>query len=255
MRILLIGDFGGAFPDSLYQKLKSEEYDYVLCDGDFSDIKEIRDLFFKHGKKYKEMYSEKELDAIRVKGIEKAKPVCKKLNSLGKPVLFVAGNNERKKYDLFLEIVKEYENLHNVDRSFYSLGDITVYGYHNRESTAVINENENISGAPIKELKEKAKEKLLILTHYPPFNCPLDKLPADNPVNPNGHIGSKVVRKIIDDIEPRIVICGHLEEYQDKCKIGKTEVINPGGADEGKYAILEFDNKCENYCVTFKQVK
>ena len=40
-----------------------------------------------------------------------------------------------------------------------------------------------------------------------------------------------------------LAIGGHFHENQGKCKIGKTLVVNPGAAGEGKCVIIDFDEK------------
>lgn len=254
MKILLIRDFGGNFSNKLYNKITKEDFDFVLCNGDIASIKEIRYLFFKYGKDYRNKFPEIELDKIRIKGLKKADKVCEKLNRIGKKVFLVAGNNERVKYDLFLDILKKYKNLKNLDSESIMIEDITIFGYQNRESTTESSKLKITDNKLLIKLKKLQKTNLIILTHFPPYNCRLDKLPPTNPINPNKHIGSKIVKEIIDKFKPKLVICGHLEEYQDRCHIGKTEVINPGPAEQNKYAILDINKNLENYKIIFKSV-
>jgi len=87
-----------------------------------------------------------------------------------------------------------------------------------------------------------AKNTILI-NHYPPYGCRLDKLPKTNPLNPGKHVGSHLIKEFIEEHHPTFVLCGHLEELSGMCKIGKTLVINPGGADVGKYSVLDVNEK------------
>ena len=78
-----------------------------------------------------------------------------------------------------------------------------------------------------------------------PYNTNLDKIRAeDAPKEAKGeHYGSKMIRRVIDRNQPVLGIGGHMHENQDKCKLGKTIVINTGAAEDGKAAVIEFDEK------------
>ena len=84
---------------------------------------------------------------------------------------------------------------------------------------------------------------MIFVSHNMPYNCRLDKIRDKNaPASVRGkHYGSKLIRRIIDKHQPVLAIGGHIHENQGKCKIGRTLVVNPGAAVDGRCAIIDFD--------------
>ncbi|WP_252901414.1 metallophosphoesterase family protein [Vulcanisaeta sp. JCM 14467] len=72
----------------------------------------------------------------------------------------------------------------------------------------------------------------MLVSHYPPYGTNVDK--AWN----GEHIGSKSVRKLIEDIKPLVVLCGHVHESRGIDKLGSTVIVNPGPLASGYYAIV-----------------
>jgi len=85
------------------------------------------------------------------------------------------------------------------------------------------------------------EDKILIfLTHTPPYNTKCDIAYTGE------HIGSKGVRKFIEELKPLLTICGHVHESRCIDKIGITIVVNPGPLFKGFYSIIEVENKGVN---------
>lgn len=75
---------------------------------------------------------------------------------------------------------------------------------------------------PLNSLEEKGKEKRVMVTHPPPLGTELDFLRGR-------HVGSPLVRRIIEDFQPDLCLCGHIHENFGKIdKIGRTKVVNVG---------------------------
>jgi Icc-related predicted phosphoesterase len=73
--------------------------------------------------------------------------------------------------------------------------------------------------------------------HCPPFNSAIDRAPQLDanlkPVVMGGHpqyvpVGSKAVRRIIEEYQPPLALHGHIHESPGRHRIGRTECINPG---------------------------
>ena len=73
--------------------------------------------------------------------------------------------------------------------------------------------------------------------HTPPHNTPLDLAPVlkknlqpktfiGQPVYE--HVGSKSVRKVLQEYQPLLGLHGHIHESASKCNIGRTICVNPG---------------------------
>ena len=97
-------------------------------------------------------------------------------------------------------------------------------------------------GGRIEKLMEHAHDtsNLIFNFHCPPINCGLDTVQKlDDSVYPPRAVldhgqpiliggGSESVRKAVEKYQPLIDLCGHIHEGRGVCKIGKTQVINPG---------------------------
>ncbi len=73
-------------------------------------------------------------------------------------------------------------------------------------------------------------ENLILITHTPPINT-VDKTLLGS------RIGSKAIRKFVEEEQPLLCLCGHVHERAgDEERIGKTRIINVG--KEGKLIFL-----------------
>jgi len=251
MRILALTDFGGEFPENLFKNLKKEKFDFGVVSGDLADIKKIRDYFFKYGKNWEKNFSKEEIENIRLEGVEKVSNICDKLESLGKPIYIVGGNNELIKYDRFKEILSNYRNCKLLDDEWTTHDNIHIFGYFDKGRGDEISLPGKIDESLNSKLK-KYNENVLLLSHYPPFGIRLDKLPKTNPVSPGEHIGSTKLKFALENASVSMVICGHLEENIGEDKIRKTRIINPGSADKENYSLIEFDEKIEDSKILYK---
>jgi Icc-related predicted phosphoesterase len=82
--------------------------------------------------------------------------------------------------------------------------------------------------AAIPKFKERIKpdDKVIFVTHGPPYNTDLDHLEMI------GHVGCKSQKLFLKEIKPLLHISGHLHENFNKHEVlfGKTLIINPGPA-------------------------
>jgi len=85
---------------------------------------------------------------------------------------------------------------------------------------------------------EKQKTRILV-THAPPYNTKTDMLPS------GAHVGSESIRRIIEEFQPSINICGHIHEARAMDKIGDTLIINPGESSHGFAAIININEENE----------
>lgn len=76
---------------------------------------------------------------------------------------------------------------------------------------------------------------IVMLTHYAPWGTRCDGLkrrpgeskPIDLPSGDGG--GSRIVRKIIDRLQPDVVVCGHYHlSFGERDQIKRSQVLNPG---------------------------
>ena len=69
--------------------------------------------------------------------------------------------------------------------------------------------------------------------HQPPKDTCCDIVSA------GFHVGSPLLRQFIEQVQPLIVVTGHIHESAGIDHIGRTVVVNPGSLAEGKYAVVE----------------
>lgn len=84
------------------------------------------------------------------------------------------------------------------------------------------------------------QEIRILVTHAPPWNTRADILSSGH------HAGSESIRKIIEEYQPTLNVCGHIHESKAIDKIGDTIIINPGESSKGFASIIEIKNKNGN---------
>lgn len=87
-----------------------------------------------------------------------------------------------------------------------------------------------------KALQDISKEQTTVfLIHQPPYNTLNDR------VGPGHHVGSKVIRAVIEEYQPLVCFMGHIHEGIGIDSIGKTKTINPGMFRFGGYSFVELN--------------
>ncbi|ADG12865.1 metallophosphoesterase [Methanocaldococcus infernus ME] len=66
----------------------------------------------------------------------------------------------------------------------------------------------------------KGLKNIILITHAPPYGTMLDLVGEK-------HVGSKAIRKIIEEENVIFNACGHIHECRGIDKIGKTIIVNP----------------------------
>ncbi len=75
----------------------------------------------------------------------------------------------------------------------------------------------------------------IVLSHTPPRDTLLDRTRRGE------HVGSQAVRQFIEQVQPALVLCGHIHESRGVDRIGATTIVNCGPAFAGQYAVAEVD--------------
>jgi uncharacterized protein len=143
------------------------------------------------------------------------------LSKITVPTILVHGNHESHtelaaacdQYDNFY--VLHGETVHLNGLTFVGLGagiPCTPFG----DWSVDLSEKEALTFLP------DVKEKFILISHSPPYSC-LDQLPDGQ------HMGSKSVLHYIKKSKPIFVVCGHIHEQWNQCKlIHDIPVINAG---------------------------
>lgn len=73
----------------------------------------------------------------------------------------------------------------------------------------------------------------VLVSHAPPFGTKTD-------ITHSGiHVGSMAVRDFIEEIQPDVIVCGHIHEAWGQDVIEKSRIINCGQASRGNYGVIE----------------
>ena len=187
-------------------------------------------------RKLKEIVTSENPDVIVVAGdftsfgpLSTASEILKELQSIGKKVLAVTGNGDPKGVSDLLE--KNSANLSNKPSKIKEVG-LTGFGV---PSVAKLGELLIMNYDSLdKEFKEISKcEHKVLVSHFPPLGTKVDEIFSGE------HIGSEVLRELIEERQPDVVICGHVHEARGTDKIGKTLIVNPGALCDGYVALIE----------------
>jgi len=143
--------------------------------------------------------------------------MLRKLNAIGKKVLIIHGNHESDKH--LKEAIKDYANCVNFHEKAIKISGYVFLGYG--EGGFALSDPEFRKLAR-RWYGEYQKEKVVLVTHAPPFGTTTDRVEKR-------HVGNKDIRNFIERIKPKLAICGHIHDTAGKVdKVGETNVINPG---------------------------
>ena len=279
MKILAIGDFHGKFLEKLRKLAKSREIDLVIALGDYAGLPEwipfIRNQLrlIKEGKKplgAEDYFGKKAFKKLLEKDDAAGRNVLKILNSFGKKTIFIFGNGDDTFYDYPFEsffkaskknkkFLKTIKNMINITYSKTKLQGIAFAGFggfvdpDSHLERGLMKKDRKLYFRILKRQKRSRAKLFSILRgftkshgifvlHYPPkgaFDIVRDR---KNPYN-GKNIGTSYLTEAIKKYSPRLVLCGHMHEYQGKKMLGKSLVVNPGTASEGKAAIIDYKEK------------
>ncbi|HMK54025.1 MAG TPA: metallophosphoesterase [Methanobacteriaceae archaeon] len=203
MKILAVTDMHGNFKP-LVDYLKKNQVDLVILAGDITH------------------FGPPDL------GEEILNEIC----SYGTPVMVIPGNCDLESIHGEIERSNAI-NIHARNTVVKNMG-ICGFGGSNPTpfNTPLEFEEVEIYDEAKKVMEGIKEEKItLLVTHAPPYDTKTDLLPSGE------HAGSKSLRRVIEELQPTLNICGHIHESRGMDKIGKTQVVNPGQMGDG-YACL-----------------
>ncbi len=276
MKLLVVGDFHGKFPKNLEKEAKN--VDLVIALGDYAGIPEWTPFIMNQMKLIKkgeepispEEYFGKEKFRKMLKiDNEAGRRVLRRLNSLSNKVLFIFGNGDDAFYnypfgDFFKaskdnkRFLKKIRHIQNITYSKVKFDGLDIAGFggfidpdSHLERKLLRTDRERYNR--ILKRQKKSRKKLfsilkgfpkfsgIFVFHYPPKGT-FDLIKnSKNPYN-GKNIGTSYLTEAIKKYSPRIVLCGHMHEYQGKKMLGKSLVVNPGTASEGKFAVIDSES-------------
>lgn len=278
MKILVLGDFQGVFPKKLRDRIRKEEFDFIIGVGDYSGISDFRTYFMKLFRLVKnkgiylsaeEYFGKKKYNLLRKKDYASGKKVLNELNKLGKPCYVIFGNTDwyyypfdrkindekRRFYDKY---VKRLKNLRNVNYKLVKIDNFDAVGFGGYMEP-VVNFTEDRRDPNWKKRMEiryirmkkvekrlnkllgRMKNKDIFVFHYPPEGV-FDIIKDRKNIHHGKSAGVTVFAKVIKKHKPKLVLCGHMHEYQGAKRLFGSLIVNPGDAEKGKGAIVDISD-------------
>jgi Icc-related predicted phosphoesterase len=172
-----------------------------------------------------------------------ARPAAKALAGLGLPVLIVPGNMDHR--NVVPEIWKSvgFRMMHCASfqsgkYGFLGMGGMTVKSPQRLADPArYYHEDEDVYRTLTKICKEiSSSAHQIVMVHQPPRNS-RDKIYSGE------HTGCISLRRFIEEIQPDLLLCGHIHEDWGEDRIGRTIVVNVGEMRRGYAALIELNDK------------
>lgn len=271
MRILAIGDFHGKFPSKLRKLILKENPDLIVSNGDYANADAIRKIVFKYWttKRWWEVVGLKRARKLEKESFDSGVKILKELNGIGKKVYLIWGNSDFDKEAVsggsqalvrgnYNNRIRNMKNLVLIDKkkaNFGSLGFIGYGGYIDATEFVKhpIDEDREAHSKRVKLYKKSEKrlmklflnkkpKNFIFVIHYTPYGI-FDKVKYKGSPMYGKHIGWMPYNNAIKKYKPKLVICGHMHEYQGVKRLGKTLIVNPGVAAEGKAAVIDLNEK------------
>ncbi|MHA1230300.1 MAG: metallophosphoesterase family protein [Candidatus Helarchaeota archaeon] len=146
-----------------------------------------------------------------------------------KPIYFVMGNMDGQKINIRIS------NAYNIHLRYKQFKDYFFYGLGGPNNIL-----DNIINFARPTISKIDPNRLILVTHVPPKNhC--DK------VYSGSHIGSKKLEKLVSEIQPKLVLCGHVHEDRGISTLKNTMIVNVGPAGY----IISID---ENHQISYKMI-
>ncbi|MCP4757280.1 MAG: hypothetical protein GY866_40980 [Proteobacteria bacterium] len=172
---------------------------------------------------------------------EEIREVLELVRCQNQRILAVVGNCDFPEADKTL--TAEEVNIHGDCRIIAGKGFIGLGGSLATPSNATPNE---VSEEYLDRHLNQALAELpgnipfVLVSHQPPFQTSADRIF-------NGlHVGSKSVRRFIEQYQPLACFTGHIHEGDGIDSIGETRIINPGPLFHGQYAYAEINREVAN---------
>ena len=164
---------------------------------------------------------------------QKSEELLEKFRILNKPMLIIPGNHDE--YEL-KKAAKKFDFCIYLHKGAYKVNNIIFFGYGGGGFSFEEPELEFIAKKFKSELKKE--DKIIILSHAPVYGTKTDYMDG------LGHRGNRSLLKIIKEIKPMLVLCGHFHENAGKTdKVDSTIILNPGPS--GKF--IEINGNSINF--------
>lgn len=177
------------------------------------------------------------------------KKVLSYLSQLEMPIYTVLGNDD---FSMDVYILEDISYALNIDGECIDIGPVEIIGLSGNPGSGLASPDEKKIEATLQKAFTKASKPVILVSHLPPYRV-LD-LATRHKVE---HIGSKAVRKIIEQYKPILCVCGHVHKDGGKrALLRNTEVINVAALENDevsknqsrRFAVIEIDERKRCTC-------
>ncbi|MDY6770988.1 MAG: metallophosphoesterase [Candidatus Nanohaloarchaea archaeon] len=209
MRVLLTTDIHGNV-SNLESVLDRADYDVALCAGDLSDAGEYSD------------YEDRLLQVLDAFDDQR------KLSKA------VPGNMDQEEACV-RNLIDRRMNLHKNVASFDRFDAIGFGGGLTPFGTPFEPDEEEIRSVLAQLYDRMQADNRVAVIHQPPAATSTDVADGE-------HVGSKEVRKLIEENDLDLVLTGHIHESRSMDELAGTTLVNPGPVADGYYAVAAIDD-------------
>jgi len=168
------------------------------------------------------------------------------LSQLEIPIYAVLGNDD---FSVDVHVLEDTPYVLNIDGECIDVGPVEIIGLSGNPGSGLASPDEKKMEATLRKAFTKASKQVVLVSHLPPYRI-LDL--ATRHSEKGEHIGSRAVRKIIEQYKPILCVCGHVHKDGGKRAFLKdTEVINVAALENDevsknqsrRFAVIEIDEK------------
>ena len=166
------------------------------------------------------------------------------LSKLEMPTYAILGNDD---FPSDVYILDDVTYVLNIDGECIDIGPVEIIGLSGNPGSGLGSLDENKMEAKLRKAFTKSSKPVILISHHPPYRI-LD-LATRYKVE---HIGSKAVRKIIEQYKPVLCVCGHVHKDGGKRAFLKdTEIINVAALEDDevsraqsrRFAVIDIDER------------
>lgn len=242
MNILAISDVHAKENQGLYNYLENNNVELVIVSGDITNFGPP-----KFAEDFLNKISNFGVTVIAIPGncdikevfekINKSKAICAHNNIIEYKnlVIYGFGGSNPTPFDTPFEFNDDilYNNLKKLFESE------KAFQLEKKEDFEIEKEGFEIEKEDLELDKKEEKQFIgkldILLTHAPPYGSKADI------IEDGTHVGSSAVRRIIDEYQPRINLCGHVHEAKTVDMLDNTVIINPGMLENGFGCLIQVD--------------
>jgi len=160
------------------------------------------------------------------------------------PTYAILGNDD---FPSDVYILDDVTYVLNIDGECIDIGPVEIIGLSGNPGSGLGSLDENKMEAKLRKAFTKSSKPVILISHHPPYRI-LD-LATRYKVE---HIGSKAVRKIIEQYRPILCVCGHVHKDGGKRAFLKdTEIINVAALEDDevsraqsrRFAVIDIDER------------